>query len=346
MMRKILLITLSLLLMACAVQAKKKKGKSGPPKWLDNPQAVYAPSQFLSALGEGDSRSEAEAMASGNLAKIFEQTVTADETFMQRYDELTQGSNSSVSMENSVIKNVNVQAGQTLMNIQFGESYTDNMGRVHVIGYLDRLKTGELYEGRINDNAAQIAFFYKKATSSQDAIERYSAMNAAASFVVATDVLLKQLDIISPTSKEFLELGYNGNEIKQQAAELARDISFSINISGDDEGKVAIAVKELMTDYGFVVAPKGLLSTSGTIVMEETDLKRNNVVFVRYDLQLLLKDASGKTIVALDETGREGHTSFTEAKARAYKYLTKKIKKKFKSKLDAYFTGYMQRVSQ
>lgn len=185
-----------------------------------------------------------------------------------------------------------------------------------------------------------------KATSSQDAIERYSAMNAAASFVVATDVLLKQLDIISPTSKEFLELGYNGNEIKQQAAELARDISFSINISGDDEGKVAIAVKELMTDYGFVVAPKGLLSTSGTIVMEETDLKRNNVVFVRYDLQLLLKDASGKTIVALDETGREGHTSFTEAKARAYKYLTKKIKKKFKSKLDAYFTGYMQRVSQ
>jgi hypothetical protein len=345
MMRKITIIVLTLLLMACAAQAKKKK-KDGPPAWLDNPQAVYNQHQYLSALGEGDSRSQAENMAAANLAKIFEQTVTSDETFMERYNELTKGNNTSMTHQNELTTNVNVQAGQTLMNIQYGESYTDNLGRTHVIAFLDRLKTGELYEQRINENTAQVRYFYNQSTSSQDAIERYAAMNAAATYVVANEVLLKQLDIISPTTKEFVELGYNAPEIKQQAAELARGISFSVNLAGDDEGKMGIIIKELMTDYGFVIADAGILATTGSITMEETDLNRDNLVFVRYDLQLLLKDASGITIVAYNDNGREGHTSFPEAKARAYKYLGKEIRKEFKKKLDAYFTGYMQRADQ
>jgi hypothetical protein len=248
--------------------------------------------------------------------------------------------------QNELTTNVNVQAGQTLMNIQYGESYTDNLGRTHVIAFLDRLKTGELYEQRINENTAQVRYFYNQSTSSQDAIERYAAMNAAATYVVANEVLLKQLDIISPTTKEFVELGYNAPEIKQQAAELARGISFSVNLAGDDEGKMGIIIKELMTDYGFVIADAGILATTGSITMEETDLNRDNLVFVRYDLQLLLKDASGITIVAYNDNGREGHTSIPEAKARAYKYLGKEIRKEFKKKLDAYFTGYMQRADQ
>jgi hypothetical protein len=87
MKRNILYILMALLMFSCAVHAKKKKNKA--PKWLENPKKEYPENMYLSAIGEADNRSMAENMAAGNLAKIFESNVKTDETYSQRYEELT-----------------------------------------------------------------------------------------------------------------------------------------------------------------------------------------------------------------------------------------------------------------
>ena len=336
MKRSILLILLALLVLSCAVHAKKKKSKQ--PAWLENPKAVYAEQMYLSAIGEADSRSEAENMAAGNLAKIFESKVKTDETVLQRYMELTKGDEFSYEEQTDVTKNVNIQSEQTLFNIQFAESYTNEVGRVFVLAYFNRMKTGEIYEEKINRNTEKINYFEKECDSSKNIMFKYAAMSAASTVSLNNEVLLEQLGIIFPTSREMLEINYNHNDIMKKTADIAKQVSFKIDLKNDDENKVTILVEELMNDLGFVLAEENLLEIQGEVTFEDTDLNREQK-FVRYELQLQVIDPNGVTIVTLDEKGREGHVSYTEAKARAVRTIEKKIKKQLRKKLITYFDG-------
>ncbi len=338
-MRKSLIIALSALLMLnCSVHAKKSK----PPKWLDNPKSIYPENMYLSALGEADSRAMAENMAAANLARIFESNVKTDQSYTQRYMELTKDGRTSYEDQSETMKNVNISADQTLINIEFGESYTDKMGRVHVIVYLNRLKTADIYEERIRDNAQKINYFRKLADESFDILLDYAAMSAAAAFSTHNQILLDQLGIISPISKEMLELDYNHTEIVKQSSEIARQIGFKVNIRNDEDNKISILVEELMNDLGFVISNEPLLRADGLVLFEETDLQRQEK-FVRYELQLQVIDPVGNTILTLDEKGREGHISYSEAKARAVRSVEKEIKNNLKQKMISYFDNMVLR---
>ncbi|MCK4312950.1 MAG: LPP20 family lipoprotein, partial [Candidatus Cloacimonetes bacterium] len=244
-MKKILLVVLMLIILF-TLQAKKKKVK--PPAWLENPKAVYSEQMYLSAIGEGDSRREAENIAAGNLSKIFESKVKTDETVVQRYMELTKGDEFTYEDQTDVTKSVNIQSEQTLFNIQFAESYTNEMGRVFVLAYLNRMKTAEIYGEKINKNTESVTYFTKLCDGSDDPMMKYAAMSAASAVGMSNEVLLEQLGIIFPTSKEMLEINYNYNDLMKKTAEVAKQLSFKIDIKNDTENKISILVEELLTD--------------------------------------------------------------------------------------------------
>jgi LPP20 lipoprotein len=334
MKRNILYILMALLMFSCAVHAKKKKNKA--PKWLENPKKEYPENMYLSAIGEADNRSMAENMAAGNLAKIFESNVKTDETYSQRYEELTKNGQTSYEDQSNVSKNVNIQSGQTLINVEYGDSYTNDMGRVFVIAYLNRMKTGQIYEEKIDENIAKIMYYKKLADESSDVLFQYAALGAAAAMSTNNEILLNQLGIIFPTSKEMLEITYNHADLMKQSAEIAKQISFKIKIKNDEDKKITILVEELMNDLGFVLSEEYLLYADGMVLFEDTDLQRKEK-FVRYELQLQVSDLYDNTILTLDEKGREGHISYSEAKARAIRTVEKRIKKQLKKKIISYF---------
>ena len=57
MKKTILLSIIIILILSCVAHAKKRKGSK--PEWLKNPKAVYSKAMYLTAIGEGDSRSDA-----------------------------------------------------------------------------------------------------------------------------------------------------------------------------------------------------------------------------------------------------------------------------------------------
>lgn len=332
MKKSLIIVIIAMLMLSCSMYAKKNKA----PKWLDNPKSEYPENMYLSALGEADSRDMAENMAAGNLARIFESNVKTDQTYTQRYMELTKDGQTSYEDQSETLKNINISADQTLFNIEFGESYTDKMGRVHVIAYLNRMKTADIYEQKINENAERIKQYKQLADESFDILFDYAAMSAAAAFSSQNEILLNQLGIIFPTAKEMLELDYNHTDIMKQTAEIAKQIGFSVHIKNDEDNKISILVEELMNDLGFVISDNPLLKADGKVLFEETDLQREEK-FVRYELQLQVIDPIDNTILTLDTKGREGHISYSEAKARSVRSVEKEIKKNLKKKIISYF---------
>ncbi len=340
MKRTILFIFIVLLITSCATQAKGKKGKTRKPVWLENPKAVYHEQRYLTAIGEGDSRMEAENYAAASLSKIFESKVKADETYTQMYKEIIKNDESSYEELTDVTKTVNIQSDQTLYNVQFADSYTDELGRVHVLAYLNRFKTGEIYEEKINKNSSQIEYFIKQSNSTKDILDKYATMSAASAFCMNNEILLDQLGIISPDTKEFLEINYNHNEIVKSTVEIAKGIKFRIKIENDTENKISILLEEMLTDLGFVMSEDAVLNVVGSISFEETNLDRDDdFVFVRYDLKLKIKDNDEAVLAALTEKGKEGHTIYLEAKERAIRKIGQKIQKSLKKKLISYFNS-------
>lgn len=336
MKKTILLSIILVLLLSCAAHAKKRKDSK--PEWLKNPKVVYSEQMYLTAIGEGDSRSDAENMAAGNLARIFESNIKAEETVNQRYMELTKNSKTDVEEQTDVTKSVNIQSQQILFNIQFGESYTDDVGRIYAIAYLNRMKTAEIYENKINKNAGRIDYFMGIAEKTADAILKYAAMNAASAVSSHNELLLAQLTIIFPSAIDMLEINYNHDQIVKEANAAAKAVSCKIDIQNDEENKITILLEELINDLGFVLSNDNVLKIDGNILLEKTDLKRD-LEFVRYELQVNVTDNKDNVIVSMSEKGREGHISASEAKARAIRTLSKKINKELKKKLIAYLDG-------
>ncbi|MBN1327801.1 MAG: LPP20 family lipoprotein [Candidatus Cloacimonetes bacterium] len=340
MQKIIIYFLITLLLLSCAVQAKSKKSKDSIPEWLNDPKSVYPEQLYLSAIGEGDSRSEAENYAAANLAKIFESKVKTDELINQRYQELITTDDFSYEDQTDVSKSVQINSEQTLFNIQFAESYTDKLGRVHVLAYLPRMKTGELYEEKILNNAERIAYFLKSKDQDDDVLVKYSAVSAAAAISANNEVLLDQLSIISPDTKEFIQLDYQHDQIMKEASRAAKDIKFKLNITNDTDNKIGIIMDEMFTDLGFVMAEPAIIKVDGEITFEETELARDDdYIFARYELQLKIRDPQDNIIAALSESGREGHNTYLEAKERAIRTLKKKIRNSLQKKILSYFNN-------
>ncbi len=342
MKKLILVLTITMLLISCAAQAKSKKNKD-QPDWLNNPKQAYPELLYLTAIGEGDTRTEAENYAASNLAKIFETKVSADETYTQRYQELIKDDEVSFEDMTDVSKNVNLQAEQTLYNIQFSESFTDKVGRVHVLAYLNRTRTADVYEQKINTNSKKILYYKDEALAANDIRIKYAAMNAAALISANNEVLLDQLDIISPDTKEFITLDYDHNEISRLSAQYARAISFHIEIRNDKDHKITNLLKNMFTDMGFVLGETHILNVIGDINFQETDFNRDDFEFIRYELNIQITDQENTLVSSLSEKGKEGHTTYKEAEERAIRKLESQIERSLKLKVIQYFDSLIRK---
>ncbi|MFC1887860.1 hypothetical protein ACFLYK_03525 [Candidatus Cloacimonadota bacterium] len=342
MKKLFLFIIIIMLLISCAAQTKGKK-KNAEPEWMQNPKKSYPEVLYLTAIGEGDTRSEAEDFAASNLAKIFESNVSTNETYHQRYLELIKNDEIEFEDITDVSKDVNIQAEQTLYNIQFSEGFTDELGRVHVLAYLNRTRTADIYEEKISSNSEKILYYEGISNSAQDVRIKYAAMNAASVISENNEILMDQLNIISPDSKEFIEIGYDHNEITRLSSQYAREISFQTDIAYDDEGKITDIINNLLTEMGFVSGRTQILSISGEIKFQETDLKRDDFKFIRYELTLQVKDDENVLVSSLSEKGKEGHVTYFEAKERCIRNLGDKIERSLRSEITDYFDSFIRK---
>lgn len=327
-MKKIIFLILSI---SFTVVAQDK------PAWIDNPQSKYPSSQYLTSIGTGDTRKAAENAAAANLSQIFQSTIKAEQTVNERYKELFSSPNqSTLEGQTDVTKNITITTDQTLYNIQYADSYTDNLGKVYVLALLERQPTAAIYEKKMEENEKQMLAYIAQYDASHDPIERYANINAALVFAKINEMLQQQLLIILPGMTYKPKSAYNVVKVQQMLAVAIKQLPFSISISHDTEGKVTAIIKETLSEMGFVVAAKGVLSISGDVSFEELDMKRPEK-FVRWSYKFSVVDAANNTIVSFNESGREAHVTYNEAVARALRTMKQKIKTNFGREINKYF---------
>lgn len=325
-----------LLLLAITTILSAKKTKHNKPDWIQNPSINHPNQLFLTSVGDGSTKREAEANAQAGLSRIFESKISVENTFKERFKEVTSSKETSSESETEMNKQVRIDSEQTLFNINFAEYYTDKLGMVYVLAYIDRFKTADIYEEKIQKINDSIKFYLSKNEQETDLIEKYSILNIASLLSLKNEILLEQLSIISSDTKNMISLDYSHDEIISQLQKVAKKISFSVSIKNDNLGKVGKNIESYLSKEGFTISKNAVLSITGEISFDKVELNRDQK-FIRWTLSLNLENQNGVSLLTIFEKGREGHISYEEAQERCYRTINKKILTDFNRKLTEFF---------
>ncbi len=340
-MKKILIILLILLALSVICLAKKSNVMQ-KPAWVDDPKSEYPETVYLSSVGSGSGRQEAQNTAMGNLARIFEANVKSTSEYNERYKELITDQKCSSESATELNKSTTVSADQKLLNMEIGPSWTDDLGQVYTIAYINRQKTADIYSQKIDENDKRIKYFMDQQLLTKDPKSIYANLSAAAVIGEANQILLDQLAIISPDDREMTKLSYGCPVIMKSLSDAASLIHFNVNIENDDRNKITAQFTSLLSDMGFGLNPENAIQINGNVLFEEVDLQASQK-FIRYTLNVDVKDANGISLFTMTDIGREGHINYPEARARAVRTITGKIQNDFKKRLVGYFDGLVQK---
>jgi hypothetical protein len=317
----------ALLLSGCSTFSNR------PPEWVENPKAVYAENEYLAAVGEGDTRRAAENAAAANLSRIFEAHIESDERLLDTSRE----TGTSLVRTTDFTADINILSSQTLYNIQHAEAWADDKGRYHAVAYLNRRETAAIYRDKIDELTGRVRFGLSHAEQAGNLLDRYAQLRAAMRNAEANELLLRQLKVIHPPSASASAPFYSISELQKALSDTARHIRVQIRIDGDSEGRLTACLEELITRYGFAVGTPAELEIAGRIAVTDTGQRTANLVFVRYELAVQIKDTGGNVLAAVNDKGREAHQSQTEARARSFRTMERAITTEGVQRLDAFF---------
>lgn len=310
----------------------------GTPKWVENPKAAYPEAQYLVAVGEGDTRRAAENAAAGNLSRIFEAHIESDERLLDQ----TRETRKKVERTTDFTSDINILSSQTLYNIQHAEAWKDRLGRYHAVAYLERRETANIYRSKIGEQTSRVEFLLGHAEQSNDLLKKYALLRAANRHVAENQLLLRQLKVIHPSSARMAEPGYSENKLRKELADTAKKIRVRIDIKGDHDRRMTSCLEELITRYGFVAGTPAVLNIDGRVAVNDTGQRTKDLFFVRYEMMAQIKDADGTVLVSINDKGREGHVSLSEAKVRSFRTLENAIKAGGAQRLDIYFDSLVE----
>jgi hypothetical protein len=311
----------------CAVFSSKE------PDWVSNPKIAYPDNLYLVAVGSGDTRRAAENTASASLSRIFESHIESDE----RLQDTTRETTTSFEQSSEFSSDINILSSQTLYNIQHAEAWKDELARYHAVAYLNRRDTAAIYRDKIEEQTSQVNFLQASAETETNVLKKYATLRAANTHALQAEYLLRQLKVIYPPAVPDATPGYSMNKLREALADTARQIKVSVEVTGDEGQRMTATIQEFITGYGFMIGKPTVLDISAKVDVNDTGEREQGLVFVRYELLLQVKDASGNVLVTVRNKGREAHKTLDQAQTRSFRTLETAIKKGAAQRLDAYF---------
>jgi len=305
-------------------------------------------SQYLTAVGYGNSYQEAEQNALANLISIFEQSVKSNFVITEKYYE---ESAKNTSSSKSVNTNQSIESSSsinTLSGAEIGDTWFDNAGKIYCsVAVMDRAQCGAIYQGKLDDNLKLISGALKT-LSGKNTIQDAGLYYYCAKLADDNSLYAGVLSVLTGRNPAVNSAGF----YQQEAANIAKNITIGIEISveggggpnGDYKKSITSAFSGVFNGLGFKTDSGGssnyLLKASLSLQpLPATDQFNNK--FVRYELNANLIDkTTNKVLFVFSRNGREGHLTTIQAEARAVGDVVDQIQTDFETALVSSLGGF------
>lgn len=343
-MKKIFLF----LLLAIPMFAFAKKAK-----WVDSPESSYPSNDYIVGVGSGEDRSSAETAAKVALCQILGEKIVAEQNTFQASD--SNGNDFAkldISIQEKVLfeKIVGIKIKETCSDketksvFEKGKYKNKKVNVYYALAVLKKSEAILYYSSKVNDASSKISELIAKANENKTTLQSVALMHKAVKLAEENEY---NVEILSAVQGMRALVSYgNVQNVKNQKTELAKLVTVSVNVTGDDSGKILSAFQSLLKEIGFSIVKtkeyNHILNVS--VSFEELDNSKlakdtktgSSYEYVRYNLVSELKTVSDENVILPYEcNGREGHTSISQAKTRAIQKIVKRISEEYSSQLDS-----------
>jgi hypothetical protein len=307
------------------------------PAWVDSVESVYNSSSYVAAVGNASNRDMAEKNALANLTAIFGQSIKADQTITNTYQEAVKKGVTSSWTDNIAMQNtINTTASMdTLIGAEVKEIWYDSRSTYYAVAVMEKAKTAQVYNELIRANQTMIANLVNMKDTEKNSMEgvsRYQFAAAAADINVTYGNILRVIGAPVPAGLT------RGDNYRLEAQNITKAIPIGIIVKNDKAGRIQGAFAKALSDIGFRSGGNNsryILNVD--ITVSPVDLPNNTNKFARIELSANLTDTSVKSVLLpYNFSSREGHVTAAEAENRAYMAAERKINEEYKNILSDY----------
>jgi hypothetical protein len=304
-------------------------GSEAPPEWILSPHSTYPAEQFLTGMGEAESREQAERRAYAAVARVFSANVQAQSMDRESYAIQETGKTSRTQRELQLDHRTQVTTSKVLENVKVLDVWFNSSTRhFFALAGLDRQQADQTIMDRLRDLDLTIENLVHQGRTHNQKIQRIRGYKQALARLAVRETLNADLRVIR-NSGESQPPPYRIPDIQREFQDfVANELIILISIEGENQEEMGRAILEGLkeegllgdTAYSLTEDKRGTedLAIVGQAKLWTIDLPDPLFKYVRWcgDIDIY-ENPSQRLIGVISETGREGHITEQEARVRA-----------------------------
>jgi hypothetical protein len=306
-------------------------GAQTKPAWVDNPSTVYPDRLYVSAVGAGAGRQDAERNAIAALTSFFKQSVSSRVSVVDTERQVNGSSFSESNMSQSVEASA---ALDNLMGAEIKEAWDDVRNRIwYAAAVMEKNRCAGLYAAELDKMVREIRALI--AMPEGPTFEAISQCRRAREFAAKADTCALVLFMLGGQNRQ-PEISLLAGEV-DTACDRAGNMPVDVRVTGDSNGRIRAAFANALTAEGFKTGGR-----DSRFVVEAAlsvfPAPKSSYFNARYTVDAALVDTrTGAELFTFNITDRESHPAGQEeADSRVLTGAQRKIAENFPAALREY----------
>ncbi|GHV78119.1 hypothetical protein AGMMS49942_29400 [Spirochaetia bacterium] len=307
------------------------------PLWVNSPEAVYNRNAYVSGVGSGASRDQAEKNAFVALASVFRQSLQADQTVLTLYQEVVKNGAAAGWTENTAVEGaIKTATSMDLVGAEIRDGWSD--GKLfYAVAVMEKAGAARVYTRMIQDNRGIIDTLAALPAAGRDSLDNLARVQFAAILAEANKVFAQVLAVIGAP----LPAGMKAPEdFRLEAAAIMKTIPVSVTVQNDRDDRIRSAFTTALSAAGFRTGDNNArYQLRVRLSLTEVQLPNQTNKFTRYVVDGNFTDTiSGDILFPYNNNGREGHITLPESENRAVQAAEDKIKGEYPQALQTFLS--------
>lgn len=314
---------------------------SSTPPWVLAPQTVYSPEKYMTGLGQGQTREQAEKRAYAGVARIFTAHVQADSSDRESYALKERNEQASTERSLHIDHMTRVTTNKVLENVHILESWFRQRDRQYfVLAGLKRTQAEQTLLARLEDLDGQISTALHRGRTGTNTIDRIQGYKGVMRLLGQRPQVNSDLRIVR-VSGQGVPAPWSLGVIRQEFMDFVRaDVTISVSMEGESARELERAIWEALKQEGLLSAAQSDhqspsdISITGLGRLWPVDLPDPLFRYVRWCSDIEIREGTSHRLLGLiSQSGREGHITEQEARIRASRAMQDAVAKKVASAL-------------
>ena len=307
----------------------------GKPRWVDGRSAEYPLTQYLTGVGQADTRSNAEDQAYAAVARIFKAKVAAQAKDWESYVVVENHGVSNAERRLRIDNVTKVSTEKVLENVKIADVWYDADSRsYYALGVMNRSQAETALMEKVSALDRAIDADVVESRHTTDKLANVRALRRAGKNLVLREAYNTDLRVIR-LSGQGSPSAYQVNELSGELEQfLATNLVIAVQVSGDHAEPVGRALTEGLIREGLQVTtnPEGdetgspELIVRGTVRLFPIEVRDPNFKYVRWCSDFEIVEPGTRRVVgATAHGGREGHLTEREATAKTLRVMQQEL---------------------